>query len=261
MAASPQLVYTTNYVTYVQIDVVLRFSVYACPFGTHRLAAGKGFGNGVVQWFGPSTVAVAIMCVELPSFLLYYCRHFFQIVGAKLPRCIAHLGCGRRLDHMYTRHHIRPCTFIPASTRDRGAFGRRAHRYSSWNRRGKPDLLRQNKGAAGRSSSSYYLRAICSTGAFTILARPYRDYRRSRIKHERETPSYPLNRCQKQLLWRRTRSLELAGENAGGVGILDTARDVGLEPTQMTLYSAANLRLSHCERVSKCSSRGLIELY
>ena len=198
MAASPQLVYTTNYVTYVQIDVVLRFSVYACPFGTHRLAlAGKGFGNGVVQWFGPSTVAVAIMCVELPSFLLYYCRHFFQIVGAKLPRCIAHLGCGRRLDHMYTRHHIRPCTFIPASTRDRGAFGRRAHRYSSWNRRGKPDLLRQNKGAAGRSSSSYYLRAICSTGAFTILARLYRDYRRSRIKHERETPSYPLNRCQK----------------------------------------------------------------
>ena len=98
MAASPQLVYTTKYVTYVQIDVVLRFSVYACPFGAHSLAlAGKGFGNGVVQWFGPSTVAGAIECVKLPSFLLY-CRHLFQIVGAKLPRCIAHLGCGRRPD-------------------------------------------------------------------------------------------------------------------------------------------------------------------
>jgi cysteine protease ATG4 len=42
-----------------------------CPFSVHRMAlAGKELGKDVGQWFGPSTAAGAIKCVDDALFFL-----------------------------------------------------------------------------------------------------------------------------------------------------------------------------------------------
>lgn len=62
----PHPVYTADYSTYVQILTwFLDSPSPLCPFSVHRMAlAGKELGKDVGQWFGPSTAAGAIKCVN-----------------------------------------------------------------------------------------------------------------------------------------------------------------------------------------------------
>ena len=66
LAAAPSFVYTADYSTYVQILTWFFDSPSPlCPFSVHRMAlAGKELGKDVGQWFGPSTAAGAIKCVN-----------------------------------------------------------------------------------------------------------------------------------------------------------------------------------------------------
>jgi hypothetical protein len=63
----PQPVYTADYATYVQILTWFFDSPSTlCPFSVHSMAlAGKELGKDVGQWFGPSTAAAAIKCVDI----------------------------------------------------------------------------------------------------------------------------------------------------------------------------------------------------
>ena len=63
----PHPVYTADYATYVQILTWFFDSPSTlCPFSVHRMAlAGKELGKDVGQWFGPSTAAGAIKCVDV----------------------------------------------------------------------------------------------------------------------------------------------------------------------------------------------------
>jgi hypothetical protein len=112
--------------------------------------AGKELGEDVGQWFGSSTAAGAIKCVDV-AIAATYMLTLVQIVGTKLPRCIArHLGRGRRSD--LPDGCILSVTFAHAFSSspqaidmERSRCGR-THRYSAWDRRSQPDLLRDNKG-------------------------------------------------------------------------------------------------------------------
>jgi hypothetical protein len=62
----PHPVYTADYATYVHIITwFLDDPSSLCPFSVHRMAlVGKQLGVKVGQWFGPSTAAGAIKCVQ-----------------------------------------------------------------------------------------------------------------------------------------------------------------------------------------------------
>ena len=59
--------YAADYATYVQILMWFFDSLsMLCPFSVHRMAlAGKELGKDVGQWFGPSTAAGTIKCIDV----------------------------------------------------------------------------------------------------------------------------------------------------------------------------------------------------
>ena len=81
-----QPVYTADYVTYVQILTWFFDSPSTlCPFSMDRMAfAGKELEKDVGQWYGPSTVAGAIKCVDVAIFAAYILT-FLSDLGAKFP--------------------------------------------------------------------------------------------------------------------------------------------------------------------------------
>ena len=106
--------------------------------------AGKELGKDVGQW-GPSTVAGAIKCVDVTIVAECMLMSLFsQIVGAKLPRCIANKAC-RRPDLPDGRKFGIISSHPKTSSLQAIEMGRsrchRVHRYSAWNRRSQPDLL------------------------------------------------------------------------------------------------------------------------
>ena len=122
---SPQLVYTTDYATYVQILARFFDSLSTlCPFSVHnRMAlAGKELGEDVGQWFGPSTVADVIKCVDIT--MVAVCMLTFL----SNPRCKVSLkhrsasrspSTARYSRWMCIQHYIRPPNSpIPANYRD-----------------------------------------------------------------------------------------------------------------------------------------------
>ena len=74
----PHPVATADYATYVQILTWFFDSPSPlCPFSVHRMAlAGKDLGKDLGQWFGPSTAAGAIKCVDqtlvIPRTLIFF---------------------------------------------------------------------------------------------------------------------------------------------------------------------------------------------
>ena len=108
-----QPVYSTVYATYVQnLTWFFDSPSTPCPFSVHRMAlARKELGKDVGQWFGPSTAAGAIKCVDviiiarcMLTFLSdRWCKAFPQHRSASRSRWTS-----RSSRRMCIRHHIRP---------------------------------------------------------------------------------------------------------------------------------------------------------
>ena len=93
-----------------------------CPFSVHRMAlAGKELGKDIGQWFGPSTAAGAIKCVDV----VIACWLNFDTCSDLWSKASASLGISIAVDDQIfqtkcTRHHIRLINILsPASYQDR----------------------------------------------------------------------------------------------------------------------------------------------
>ena len=87
MAATPSTVCTTDYATPVQILTWFFNSPSTlCPFSVHRMVlAGKELGKGVGQWFGPSTAADTIKCVDFTILAAYMLISLFRSLVQSFP--------------------------------------------------------------------------------------------------------------------------------------------------------------------------------
>jgi hypothetical protein len=120
----PHPVYTADYATYVQILTWFFDSPSTlCPFSVHRMAlAGKELGKDVGQWFGPSTAAGAIKCVDV----VIACRlnvdnssDLWSKASQKHRSAFRSQSTAKSSKQMSTRHHIRPPNLlVPASCQD-----------------------------------------------------------------------------------------------------------------------------------------------
>ena len=126
----PQLVYTADYTTYVQVLTWFFGSPSTlCPFSVHnRMAlAGKEIGKNVGQWFGPSTVAGAIKCVDTTTFavcMLTFLSNPWCKVSLKHRLASRSPSTARSSRRMCIWHYIHPPNLlVPANYRD-GAIAR-----------------------------------------------------------------------------------------------------------------------------------------
>ena len=145
MAASPSPgVYRRLRNLRPKLDVVLDSQLRQCPFTVDRIAlAGKELWNDVGQW-GPSTAAGAIKCVNVAVVAdcmltsLYFSRSLLQSSSA------ASLGILVAVDGQIFQMDVYLANSSSLLVIEMGrTSGHRGHRYSAWNRRCQPDLMRR----------------------------------------------------------------------------------------------------------------------
>ena len=135
-------------------DVVLRFALHIGSFSVHRMVlAGKELGEDVRHWFGPSTAAGAIKCVDIViacRLNIDTCSSLWSKASQKHRSASRSQLKARSSKRISTRRYIRdsahPISSSPQTVKMGRTWGRRFHRHPAWCRRRQPGLLRQNKG-------------------------------------------------------------------------------------------------------------------
>ena len=107
---------------------------------------GNELGKDVGQWFRPSASAGAIKYVDVAIFAAYMLISLFRSLVQSFPYAslgISVASTARSSRRMCIWHHT--ITSSPQTIDMGRACGGRTHRYSAWNRRSQPDLLRDNQ--------------------------------------------------------------------------------------------------------------------